>query len=119
MHGDIKPSNVVVDSDLNLFFVDFGFAHKYVERQGKHIADVDPGYFEGTTLYASQNTIKGCIATRRDDIESVLYVLAMLFSKSLPWPSNKELVKERKLAIKEGKKAVVRLRKELEDMEIL
>ena len=119
VHGDVKPSNLVVDTELNLYFVDFGFAHKYREREGRHIPDVDPGYFEGTTLYASQNTIKGCIATRRDDIESVLYVLVMLFMKSLPWPSHKELVKERKLAIKEGKKAVVRRRKELEDMEIL
>ena len=94
VHGDVKPSTIILESESKLHFLDLGLSRRYLGAQNQHIADEDPGYFEGTIIFASQNTVRGCVCTRRDDVESLFYLLLLLLKRHLPWPSPNELAAE-------------------------
>ena len=98
VHGDLKPNTIIFESESRLHFLDLGLSRRYLGSQNQHIPDEDPGYFEGTIIFASQNTVRGCVCTRRDDIESLFYVILLLLKRHLPWPSPKDLASERKLS---------------------
>ncbi|TPX37734.1 hypothetical protein SmJEL517_g00628 [Synchytrium microbalum] len=95
LHRDIKPGQFLVGragDELNnfsdVYVVDFGLATEWWVG-GKHI----PGKKKprggtlhvGTAKYASLNVHREKVATRRDDIESLAYVLIELARGSLPW----------------------------------
>ena len=88
LHLDIKPNNFLVgepDSSL-LYIIDFGFSKKYKSsRTGKHIQYSKKNYFNGNLFFSSVKTMAGVEPSRRDDLESLGYVLINLFSKGLPW----------------------------------
>ena len=52
----------------------------------------------GTARYASINALKGCDQSRRDDLESVWYVLIYLLHGFLPWQGIVAKTKEEKYA---------------------
>jgi serine/threonine protein kinase len=87
LHRDIKPSNFVFGSctDTNkLYLVDFGFSKRY-DYNGKHISENNLRHIIGSTNFVSLNCHKLIEPSRRDDIESCVYViLTMLFGK-LEW----------------------------------
>ena len=81
IHHDIKPKNFVVGrNDQNIIYlIDFGFAKQYrSSRTGKHIRFTSSKNFAGSLFYASLNSIKGLESSRRDDLESLGYVLIFL-----------------------------------------
>lgn len=93
IHGDIKPGNFVFgtedrgrgDSQM-LYLIDFGLAKRF--RPDKSILHIK--YREGQPLfgcskYMSLNAHRGVQQSRRDDIESLGYVLIELLHGSLPW----------------------------------
>ena len=88
LHLDIKPENFLVgepDSSL-IYAIDFGFAKKYrSSRTGKHIIYSKKGYFNGNLKYSSINTMKGISPSRRDDLESLGYMIVYLYNQKLPW----------------------------------
>ena len=88
LHLDIKPDNFLVgepDSSL-LYIIDFGFTKQYKSfRTGKHIQYSKKSFFNGNLLFSSARTMNGIESSRRDDLESLGYVLIHLFSKELPW----------------------------------
>ena len=88
LHLDVKPDNFLIgepDSSL-VYIIDFGFAKKYrSSRTGKHIAYSKNGYFNGNLRYASINTMKGISPSRRDDLESLGYMMIYLYNQKLPW----------------------------------
>ena len=90
LHLDIKPENFLVgepDSSL-LYIIDFGFSKKYKSsRTGKHVQYLKKKYFNGNLMFSSVNTMNGIEPSRRDDLESLGYVLIHLISKELPWKS--------------------------------
>ena len=82
IHRDIKPANFLMGIGKNkhvVYLADFGFAKK-----NKEIYNEKAG-IEGTPNYASLNTHLGISQSRRDDLESLGYVLMKFLSGSLPW----------------------------------
>ena len=88
IHCDIKPENFVIGlKDPNvIYLIDFGLAHNYKSLQtGKHIEFSFTGYMTGTARYASRNALRGKELSRRDDLESFIYMILYFISKKLPW----------------------------------
>lgn len=96
VHGDVKPENFlcaysddnIMDPSRGLFMVDLGLASRWRDpsKPGGHIAygqRVD--HFSGTVRYASVNAHLGRWLSRRDDLESLGYMLLYLHNGSLPW----------------------------------
>jgi serine/threonine protein kinase len=87
LHRDIKPSNFIfgTKNETNkLYLVDFGFSKRY-DYNGKHIPEKKITNIVGTLNFVSLNVHNLIEPTRRDDVESCIYViLTMLFGK-LEW----------------------------------
>ncbi|CAD8201251.1 unnamed protein product [Paramecium pentaurelia] len=83
IHRDIKPENFVVFQD-KLHLIDFGLSKQYIQ-DGKHIEFRENKGMIGTARYASINSLKGNEQSRRDDLESVGYLLIYLYMGTLPW----------------------------------
>ncbi|CAD8209102.1 unnamed protein product [Paramecium octaurelia] len=83
IHRDIKPENFVVYQD-KIHLIDFGLSKQYIQ-DGKHIEFRENKGMIGTARYASINSLKGNEQSRRDDLESVGYLLIYLFMGTLPW----------------------------------
>ena len=83
IHRDIKPENFVIglNEDSNVIhLIDFGLSRRYKEKNsGQHISYKENRHLVGTVRYASINAHLGIEQSRRDDIESVGYVLVYFF----------------------------------------
>ncbi|CAD8143420.1 unnamed protein product [Paramecium pentaurelia] len=86
VHRDLKPENIMMGKiDLaQAYLVDFGVS-KQIFDQGKHIPFRDKKSFIGTTRYASIAAHKGYEIGRKDDLESLMYVIIYLILGKLPW----------------------------------
>ena len=88
IHRDIKPDNFCWTDkskreDCNI--IDFGLSKQYI-LDGKHIPQVSGKKLIGTLSYCSINTHEGLEQSRRDDLESLAYVLIYFLRRgNLPW----------------------------------
>ena len=88
IHCDIKPENFAIGlKDPNvIYLIDFGLCQDYKNlKTGKHIEFSFTGYMTGTARYASRNALRGKALSRRDDMESFIYMILYFLSKKLPW----------------------------------
>ena len=86
IHRDIKPENFVVGYQNNstIYIIDFGISRKYRNAR-KHLKFQLLGKMFGTVRYASYNASRGVEQSRRDDLESIGYMLIYLTTGHLPW----------------------------------
>lgn len=90
IHRDIKPENFVIDSTIGkeIYILDFGLATQYCQLINgcvEHVKKRQQNSFTGTHRYASINMQKCITTSRRDDLESLAYVLIYFMNGSLPW----------------------------------
>ena len=98
IHRDIKPDNFVMGANENnahLYLLDFGLAKKYRScKTLKQYPLVKKKKLTGTARYASIHALEEWEQSRRDDLESVGYVLMYFLRGSLPWQGLKIRSKE-------------------------
>lgn len=89
VHNDIKLDNILIghtDSSL-IHLIDFGLSVSYLQEDGRtHVEKYNEEKFSGNILFASLNSCRGNNKSRRDDMESIIYVMLYLLNHNyLPW----------------------------------
>uniref|UniRef100_A0AC34QTT1 Protein kinase domain-containing protein n=1 Tax=Panagrolaimus sp. JU765 TaxID=591449 RepID=A0AC34QTT1_9BILA len=100
IHRDIKPDNFLMGIGRHCnkcFIIDFGLAKKYRDSRSRiHIPYRDNKNLTGTARYASVNAHMGIEQSRRDDMESLGFVLMYFNIGALPWQGLKAATKKQK-----------------------
>ena len=108
IHRDIKPENFTIGlkkKNTILYMIDYGLSRKYYDNKKKeHIPYKEGKNITGTVKFASIYTHLGIEQSRRDDLESLGYMLIYFLKGNLPWNDIKgKNKKEKYLKIKEKK----------------
>lgn len=105
IHRDIKPDNFLLslnDSNKKIYIIDFGLCKSYLNNE-KHIELKQTSSLIGTPTYASINAHNFMELSRRDDLESLGYMLIYFYLGELEWQkshsTNHDLIKEMKINI--------------------
>ena len=89
IHRDIKPDNFMTgrgENEKNIYIIDFGLAKKYYSvSKAQHIKFCTGKHLIGTARYCARNAHRGYEQGRRDDLESIGYVLMYFLLGVLPW----------------------------------
>ncbi|CAD8075944.1 unnamed protein product [Paramecium sonneborni] len=105
IHRDLKPENIMMSKELDqIYIVDFGISKIYFEAD--HILFREDKEFVGTTRYASIAAHKGYELSRKDDLESLFYVIIYFLRGNLPWQNMPVEDSERNRLVGEMKQTI-------------
>ena len=89
IHRDLKPANFLLKTNARqiseLYLIDFGLAKCFLDEKSRHVTIKTNEQIVGTIRYMSLNTHHGLTASRRDDLESIGYILLFLYHGQLSW----------------------------------
>ena len=94
VHRDIKCDNFLVGNTNNkndIYIIDFGFCKKYVDENNNHNNIKKISQIIGTPKFISINVHNLIEPSRRDDVESLIYILMYLYYGTLTWENDSDL----------------------------
>ena len=74
VHRDLKPTNICLDKNYNPYIIDFGLAKKIITNN-KHIKEKKINNIIGSYNFISLNVLNLIEPSRRDDMESLIFIL--------------------------------------------
>lgn len=85
VHGDLKFQNICFNKISKTYSViDFGLCSKIFNKNGTHKAQESVSSFYGNSLFASDSMSRLQTTSRKDDLESLIYILCYLLTGTLP-----------------------------------
>lgn len=113
IHRDLKPDNFLFGKkDKNvIYLIDFGLSTKYLSSiKNNHIKQNKTNRLIGCNAFRSRNAEKGEELSRRDDIESLAYIMIYLMNDGkLPWTELKNYnIEEKIIKRREEKKNIMK-----------
>lgn len=100
VHRDMKPDNFLMglnDKSHHVYLIDFGLSKKFRDQKTLHHAPYKENKnLTGTARYASIQSHLGIEQARRDDLESIGYLLIYFLKGTLPWQKMKANNKQEK-----------------------
>ena len=86
IHRDIKPSNFLfgIENPEKIHLIDFGLCKRYIYND-QHIPIKKISSIIGSYNFVSLNVLNGIEPSRRDDIESCIYVMIYMLLGNLNW----------------------------------
>jgi serine/threonine protein kinase len=89
IHRDLKPANFLLKTNAQqiseLYLIDFGLAKSFLDEKSRHCPIKTNETIVGTTRYMSVNVHQGLTASRRDDLETLGYIMLFLYHGQLSW----------------------------------
>ncbi len=88
VHADLKLQNMCfgLNNKNKLYLIDFGSTFCYVSFDDTHKINRFDRRYTGNFLFSSMHICRGSSPSRRDDIESILYIIVNTVVESkLPW----------------------------------
>jgi len=99
IHRDLKPDNFLIgsgDKEKYIFMIDYGLSKRFKNEKNEHMKQQLGKKLIGTSRYASINSHIGNDLSRRDDMESLFYLLIYFYRGFLPWQGVPGKTKEEK-----------------------